>query len=643
VANGDKSKGEGNLTATGANLSAGKEATLDASGDLNLLASANTATSRSTNSSSNASMGATFALGGAQNGLSFQSGAQGSKGRANGDEVAYNNTTVTVGTAQTPGTLNLKSGGNTTLRGATANADTLNADIKGNLAIESLQDKASYDSKQTSAGVSICIPPICYGTMVAVNVNASKTKADSSLKSVTEQSGLMAGDGGFNVKVGGNTKLTGGFLASSDQAIKDGKNSFTTATLTTRDLDNHASASASSTGFSASSSMASEGMYGAAKAVVSNALNNADTSGNSSGQTKSAISIGLVTITNEAAQQALTGKTGEQTVAALNRDTASAHTGAAAQNVKAMEKKVEAERAITQATVAEALKFTDETYRKLFVEKHPMYEVMKDKDGKTVLDEKTGRPILRELSEQEKTTLQPGSDGKVHISTNGIFNDKEAAGTYADQHNTTTGPQYVIYFPEANNVVSELMVAGYQKYLESTAIGLSNSTLQVRDAMNQYGQTGLQLDGHSRGAMTIGNGIESQAASQNAQGSLSNTTINFFGPAYNAQQADNLLSTLQDRASLPAAQQPDLVLQFQNHTADPVGGFIGRNPGTGGTIPEDSSTPVEAIRAATGQPVTVHNCYGQSLDQQCGAFWRDTGGQLKSAPVPAIPAREVPR
>jgi Hemagglutinin repeat len=232
TANGDpsqgQSKGDGNLTTVGATLSAGKEATLDASGDLNLLASQNTSATNSTNSSSNASMGATLALGGSQNGLSFQAGAQGSKGKANGAEVTYNNTTITVGSTDkdgqpipgTPGTLNIKSGGNTTLRGATASADTVNADIQGNLTIESLQDQSTYDSKQTSAGagVSICIPPICYGTMVAINVNAGKTKINGDHLSVGQQSALRAGDGGFNVKVGGKTDLVGGVINSTDKA-----------------------------------------------------------------------------------------------------------------------------------------------------------------------------------------------------------------------------------------------------------------------------------------------------------------------------------------------------------------------------------------------------------------------------------------
>ena len=124
----------------------------------------------------------TFALGGAQNGFSFQIGAQGARGLVNGEETTYSNTHIRVGDAEHPGTLNITSGGDTTLQGATASANTISTDIGGNLLIESLKDKIKYDSQQTNVGggVSICIPPICYGQIIAVTVNAaqSKIKAD---------------------------------------------------------------------------------------------------------------------------------------------------------------------------------------------------------------------------------------------------------------------------------------------------------------------------------------------------------------------------------------------------------------------------------------------------------------------------------
>ena len=213
IANGDADAGIGNLTMIGANLTAGQAVMLSATGDINLLAAENTAQTHSTNSSSNASLGVTFALGGQQNGFSFQIGAQGARGLVNGEETTYSNTQIRVGGADTPGTLTIKSGGDTTLRGASASANTITTDIGGDLKIESLKDKITYDSQQTSVGggVSLCIPPICYGTMVVVNVNASEAKIQADHDSVGAndeaaqrgQSGLKAGDGGFDARVGG--------------------------------------------------------------------------------------------------------------------------------------------------------------------------------------------------------------------------------------------------------------------------------------------------------------------------------------------------------------------------------------------------------------------------------------------------------
>ena len=191
----------------------------------------------------------------------------------NGEETTYSNTQIRVGGAENPGALTIKSGGDTTLQGASAIADRITTDIGGDLKIESLKDKITYDSQQTSVGggVSICVPPICYGQMVAVavTVNASdaKIKADHDSVGAEDeaaqrgQSGLKAGDGGFDVKVGGNTTLIGGVITSTDQAVNDNKNSFKTGgTLTTQDIQNQSELDAYSV--SASISTGSKGSSG---------------------------------------------------------------------------------------------------------------------------------------------------------------------------------------------------------------------------------------------------------------------------------------------------------------------------------------------------------------------------------------------
>jgi len=133
----------------------------------------------------------------------------------------------------------LQSGGDTTLKGGVVTGQTVAALVGGDLTIESLQDKAIYDSKQASAGfsLSLCVPPFCYGAS-SLSASISQAKANGDYVSVSEQSGIQAGDGGFQIKVGGNTDLTGGVISSNQAAIEQGKNSLSTASQTYSDLQN---------------------------------------------------------------------------------------------------------------------------------------------------------------------------------------------------------------------------------------------------------------------------------------------------------------------------------------------------------------------------------------------------------------------
>ncbi len=72
------------------------------------------------------------------------------------------------------------------------------------------------------------------GAGMSGSVNFAKSNINSNYASVTEQSGIKAGDGGFTVNVKGNTALVGGAITSTQAAIDNNKNSFNTGgTLTT--------------------------------------------------------------------------------------------------------------------------------------------------------------------------------------------------------------------------------------------------------------------------------------------------------------------------------------------------------------------------------------------------------------------------
>jgi len=229
---------DSDITLQGAKAAAVKNLTLSAEDEIRLLAAANTTEQQSTNKSSSASVGVGFMVGGTQNGFTIQAGVSGGQGKTNGSDTTWTNTHVEAGQ-----TLTLESGGNTTLKGATAKGEQVIASIGGNLAIESLQDTSTYNSRQKSLGgsISLCIPPFCYGAPSTGSVNASNSKITSDYASVTEQSGLKAGDGGFQVDVKGNTDLKGGAITSTQAAIDNTKNSFQTGgELTLSDIQNKA-------------------------------------------------------------------------------------------------------------------------------------------------------------------------------------------------------------------------------------------------------------------------------------------------------------------------------------------------------------------------------------------------------------------
>ncbi len=323
---------DSNIDVIGSTISAGGDAKLAADGKVNLQAAENTSSQSSTNSGGSFGVGVSIG-GGKQNGIAFTAGVAGNRGNSDGNSTSWTNTHVTAGD-----TLTIQSGGDTNLKGAVASGKQVVADVGGNLNVESLQDTDHYNSKQQGAGVSVsvCVPPLCAGPS-SVSGNISQQKMNSDYASVTEQSGIKAGDGGYQVDVKGNTDLKGGVIASSDKAVQDGVNSLTTATLTTSDIQNHASYDASSVGIS--------GGYGGG--IGKNQKGTADNvnpvggtelpktqsglavtppvvlsaSDDASSTTRSGISGGSLKITDSAKQQQLTGKTADETVASVNRDT----------------------------------------------------------------------------------------------------------------------------------------------------------------------------------------------------------------------------------------------------------------------------------------------------------------------------------
>ena len=144
------------------------------------------------------------------------------------------------------GKTTIRSGGDTALKGAQLIGKGVQADTR-NLHIESVQDTETYQSKQQNGNVQVTVG---YGFSASGSYSQSKVKADHA--SVTEQSGIYAGEDGYQIKVRDNTDLKGGIITSGKSAEDKGKNLFQTATLTASDIQNHSRYEGKSFGIGAS-------------------------------------------------------------------------------------------------------------------------------------------------------------------------------------------------------------------------------------------------------------------------------------------------------------------------------------------------------------------------------------------------------
>ena len=272
---------DSNVTVQGSSI-AGNDILIKADNAINLLAANNSSEQHSNNQSSSASVGIGFTIG-KQNSWGVTVSGSVSKGNSDGVDTSFTASEVKGGSSVT-----MISGGDTTLKGSVVAAPTVKADVGGKLNIESLQDTATFASKSMSASAS--------GTFNLTGVSAasasySNSKVSADYAAVGTQAGIRAGDGGFQVSVKDNTDLKGGAITSSQGAIDAGKNSFSTGTLTTSDIDNRSQYSASAVTVSVSTS---GGMAGAYK-----------DSGDDRSTTRSTISAGSTTITSgDAASQA---------------------------------------------------------------------------------------------------------------------------------------------------------------------------------------------------------------------------------------------------------------------------------------------------------------------------------------------------
>ncbi|EGI1206063.1 Contact-dependent inhibitor A, partial [Escherichia coli] len=302
-----KNRGDnrGDIVIAGSQLKAGGNTSLDAANDILLSGAANTQKTTGRNSSSGGGVGVSIGAGGNGAGISVFAGVNAAKGSEKGNGTEWTETTTDSGK-----TVTINSGRDTVLNGAQVNGNRIIADVGHDLLISSQQDTSKYDSKQTSVAAG---GSFTFGSMTGSGyIAASRDKMKSRFDSVAEQTGMFAGDGGFDITVGRHTQLDGAVIAST--ATPD-KNHLDTGTLGFSDLHNEADYKVSHSGISLSGG----GSFGDKFQgnMPGGMISAGGHSGHAEGTTQAAVAEGIITIRDRDNQK--------QNLANLSRDPAHAN------------------------------------------------------------------------------------------------------------------------------------------------------------------------------------------------------------------------------------------------------------------------------------------------------------------------------
>ncbi|CAI2413303.1 hemagglutinin repeat-containing protein [Serratia plymuthica] len=288
TASGNGVKGQdGDILVQGSQLQAGKDVTLNANRDVNLLSAKNTQYLDGKNESQGGTLGVGIGVGSGGIGLSISASVNKGKGNEKGNGTSYTETTVNAGNQ-----VNITSGRDTNLIGAQVTGESVKADVGRNLLLESQQDSDRYDSKQQNASAG---GSFTFGSMTGSgSISLSKDKMHSNYDSVQEQTGIFAGKGGFDVTVGEHTQLNGAVIGSTATADK---NKLDTGTLGFTDIHNQADFEVEhqSVGISSGGSIGSQFAGNMANGLLVGANN----SGHDSSTTHAAVSDGTLVIRDQ--------------------------------------------------------------------------------------------------------------------------------------------------------------------------------------------------------------------------------------------------------------------------------------------------------------------------------------------------------
>ena len=154
--------------------------------------------------------------------------ASGSKGSIAGTDIVHDPSNITA-----MNTLGVNTKQDVHIKDGVLKGEAIQANVGGNLDIQSVQDTHDYTDHTTSSGMGLSLSK--KGAFNSIQGSLQRTDIDSKYTSVIHPSGMYAGHTGFNISVGNTTTLEGALLSS-----KTDTNTLKTKQLVMKDMENRA-------------------------------------------------------------------------------------------------------------------------------------------------------------------------------------------------------------------------------------------------------------------------------------------------------------------------------------------------------------------------------------------------------------------
>jgi filamentous hemagglutinin len=487
-----------------------------------------------------------------QTGFGVTAGGNLGKGKGNGTDTSYVNSHVGSKDSLTT----ITSGKTTNIIGGQVQGKGVQIEVD-NLNVESLQDKATYKSKQQNMSAQVSVG-FSGGN---VSGSFSKSNVDANYASVNEQSGVFAGDDGYQIKVNKNTDLKGAMITSTQTAENLKKNSLDTGTLTSSNIQNVTEYDAKGIsvggGFNAGKSGTAGNkepgtvlstpnkvdQHASTTVGVSKSVGFGLDSDKDSSVTKSGVNTQNITIRDEQGQQALTGKTAGQIkseiLTSVTTDTARENSGALQNNFDKdkVQSEINLQMDVTKNFDANRQEAKAEINKKIDDAK---------KENQSIIDkQKQGL----DLSKQEQDQLKAYNNKVENYQRLGVLLDSISTGLSAPTSSglgiatATLSPaaSYKIgqYFKEqASNNVNGQLTSGQEAahILAHTVLGAAVAAAGGNDALN----AGLSAGGAEAAAPVLSSFLYGKAAKDLTadQKSTISSIVGLAGSAVGATTGD---------------------------------------------------------------------------------------------------------